>query len=565
MRKVVVVDNHPMMVKFMESLLEREGYAVRSAENGLAALDLLRADIPDFLFVDLIMPHIDGATLCKIVRRIPEYSGIKLIVLSAIAAEEEVPTDLDADLFIAKGPFAALGPLILEAIQKIESHETNKVLGIEKVYPREITRELLKVRQYFNLVLERMSEAILEVTQEGRIVFANRAAMDLFQKPCEILIGENLTHLLPQAYQQAFCEALDLSQSVNFMEAGDPWVLNETFVFVQVFPLVPLDTNQFMVIIKDVTEQIIREQQLREAEKFRAIGTLAAGVAHDFNNLLMAIQGNISLLQMDINPTHPHWARFASMEQQIHYGARLTQQLLGYARKGRYEMRKTDINRCIQDAVDSFQTTKNISVVKYLAPDLPPVKADASQINQVMLNLLINALDASGEQGQITITTQVVDQSALENPHFKALSGQYVEVAIADNGVGIKPELLEKIFDPFFTTKEMGRGTGLGLASVYGIVKGHQGYVTVESKLGNGSIFHLYFPVVPLNQSTDVEGPHAQPHKGKALLVDDSESFRKIGRDMLIALGYEVLVAANGKEAIQTCKNTAHDLQIAIL
>lgn len=549
MKKVVVVDNHPMMVRFMESLLTSEGFQVRCADNGLSALDLLREDVPDFLFVDLIMPQIDGATLCRIVRRVPRFSQIKLVVLSAIAAEEDIPADLDVDLFIAKGPFSVLGPIILGAVQQIELHQGRRILGLERVHPREITRELLQVRRNFSLVLERMAEGMLEITPAGRVVYANRASLTLFQLPCEQMLGADLFTLIPPAYHSELKEAIALGSSSDISEACEAWRIEDRHLFIQVFPLTPEEDSPLIVILQDATERIAREQQVSEAEKFRAIGTLAAGLAHDFNNLLMAIQGNISLLQMDLNPSHPHWNRLSHMEQQISHGAKLTQQLLGYARKSRYDLRAVDVVGAVVEAVTAFPLPSGIRLDQHLGRDLPPIRADAGQINQVLLNILFNAKDACGSGGRIQIEARLVTHHEIVASRFRPQPGSYVEIAIGDDGCGMDEATQARIFDPFFTTKPAGRGTGLGLASVYGIVKGHQGYVTVRSQPGAGSTFYLYFPVLTDEQAQIANSGAAALNRGTVLLVDDCESFRGIAKELLNRLGFQVLVAGQGREA----------------
>jgi signal transduction histidine kinase len=549
MKKVVVVDNHPMMVRFMESLLTSEGFQVRCADNGLSALDLLREDVPDFLFVDLIMPQIDGATLCRIVRRVPRFSQIKLVVLSAIAAEEDIPADLDVDLFIAKGPFSVLGPIILGAVQQIEMHQGRRILGLERVHPREITRELLQVRRNFSLVLERMAEGMLEITPAGRVVYANRASLVMFQLPCEQMLGSDLFTLIPPAYHADLKEAMALGSCSDLAAANEPWHVEDRHLFIQIFPLTPEEDSPLIVILQDATERIVREQQLAEAEKFRAIGTLAAGLAHDFNNLLMAIQGNISLLQMDLNPSHPHWNRLSHMEQQVSHGARLTQQLLGYARRSRYDLRVVDVVGAVVDAVTAFPLPPGISMEQRLDKDLPPIRADAGQLNQVLLNILFNARDACGSGGRIEISTRLVTHNEILASRFRAQPGSYVEIAVSDDGCGMDEATQARIFDPFFTTKSAGRGTGLGLASVYGIVKGHQGYVTVSSQPGIGSSFYLYFPVLTDEQAQVASAGPAALNRGTVLLVDDCESFRGIAKELLHRLGFQVLAATEAREA----------------
>ena len=213
------------------------------------------------------------------------------------------------------------------------------------------------------------------------------------------------------------------------------------------------------------------ETQLRQAHKMEAIGTLAGGIAHDFNNLLMGIQGNISLMLLDIDPTHPHYERLRNIQKQVQSGARLTSHLLGYARKGRYEVKPIDLNQFVEETSETFgRTRKEITIRRELAEDLFSIEADHRQIEQVLLNLFVNAADAMSGGGDLILKTMNVTHKDIKDKPYDPIPGNYVLLTVADTGKGMDEETIERIFDPFFTTKEMGRGTGLGLASAYGII-----------------------------------------------------------------------------------------------
>jgi len=249
--------------------------------------------------------------------------------------------------------------------------------------------------------------------------------------------------------------------------------------------------------LMDITEQRDLERQLQQAMKMEAIGTLAGGIAHDFNNLLMAIEGNVSLLLYDLACDHAHYQFLKNIQQHVKSGAQLTASLLGYARKGRYEIKSLDLNDLVRETAEAFiRTRKQLTLELDLDPKLKPVKADRSQMTQTLLNLFINAADAMPGGGRLTVETRNRIHRQMKGGPYRPWPGRYVKLSVKDNGVGMTPELMDRIFDPFFTTKEMGRGTGLGLASVYGIVKGHEGYIEVESTPQKGSEFHIYLPAV---------------------------------------------------------------------
>ena len=237
-------------------------------------------------------------------------------------------------------------------------------------------------------------------------------------------------------------------------------------------------------------------------EKHEAIGTLAGGIAHDFNNLFMAILGNTSLMLADLEPDHPHFQKLKNIEQQVESGSRLTQQLLGYARKGRYRIIPVNLNLLISQTAEAMRRLhENITIDLDLAA-VPTVEADQGQIEQILLNLFINAADAMPEGGEFRLITAPVTHRQMQGRPYTPNPGRYVRLTARDSGRGMDKKTLARIFDPFFTTKTMGRGTGLGLAAVYGIVKGHGGYVDVESTVGQGTTFMIYLPAPEKPKST---------------------------------------------------------------
>lgn len=293
------------------------------------------------------------------------------------------------------------------------------------------------------------------------------------------------------------------------------------------------------------------EAQLSHARKMEAIGTLAGGVAHDFNNLLMAILGNVTLMQMETDPAHSLYKHLKTTEECIRNAAGLTSQLLGFARGGKFEVKLTDLNVLLRKTIEMFARTKREIRVHEKYEEHPwAVEVDQSQAEQVMLNLLINAWQAMPGGGDIFIQTE--NYTGKGTRTFVMPQANYVRISISDTGVGMDEATRQRIFEPFFTTREMGRGTGLGLASVYGIVKNHGGYIDVESQQGKGSSFIIYLPASEkkLIRKEAAGAEKVQHGAGTVLLVDDNPMIIDVGRDMLVCLGYQVLTAASGEEAI---------------
>jgi len=319
--------------------------------------------------------------------------------------------------------------------------------------------------------------------------------------------------------------------------------------------------------LKDITESKRLEAQFQQAQRLEAIGTLAGGIAHDFNNLLMCIQGNVSLMLLNMDSTHQYYERLENVEKQVESGARLTSHLLGYARKGKYKVKPVDLNQLVEEICETFgRTRKQITIRRELADDLFPIEADSGQIEQVVLNLLVNAADAMPGRGDLFLQTMNVTHKDMTGKLYKPKPGSYVLLKITDTGSGMDKETMERIFDPFFTTKEMGRGTGLGLASAYGIIKGHGGYIDVESKKGKGTTFSIYLPASKKEVHKAVKtAEEVIEGTGTVLLVDDEQVILEVGQDLLEAMGYRVLIARDGNEAIEVYKKNRDEIEIVVL
>ncbi|NVL89865.1 MAG: response regulator [Desulfobacterales bacterium] len=327
-------------------------------------------------------------------------------------------------------------------------------------------------------------------------------------------------------------------------------------------------------IIRNITERKLFEQQkeqfqeqLQQSRKMEAVGELAAGIAHGFNNLLMAIQGNVSLILLDIDSTHPIYERLKKVERHVQSASKLTGQLLGYARKGRYEVKPIDLNQVVEESSEAFGSArKEITIHQELAGDLFAIEADQGQVEQVLLNLCLNAADAMPGGGNLILKTMNTTHKDMRGKRYDPNPGNYVLLTVTDTGMGMDKEIIERIFDPFFTTKEMGQGTGLGLASAYGIIKSHGGYIDVDSKKGEGTTFSIYLPASERKGLKAVKTVERLVQgTGTVLLVDDEDVILEIGRELLEALGYRVLLAEDGKEAVEVYRKDQDGIDIIIL
>lgn len=334
------------------------------------------------------------------------------------------------------------------------------------------------------------------------------------------------------------------------------------------------DETLLFGFIRDITErkELDREKekyqhQLMHAQKMEAIGTLAGGIAHDFNNLLMGIQGCASLMSLDLEPFHPGMKHVNAIMDYTMNATNLTKQLLGVARGGKYEVKPMNLNQVITESSSMFgRTKKEIRIHTELYEPAPIVAADRRQLEQVLLNLYINAGQAMPEGGELFLETFIVDlDAAFCQPH-SVKPGRYAKVVVRDTGIGIDDANRQRIFDPFFTTKEKGRGTGLGLASVYGIIKNHAGIIMVASEIGRGATFTIYLPVSKRRikkEKPAVEG--IAKGTETILMVDDETMMIEIGKLMLEKLGYRVIAVDNGKKAVAAIQENMDGIDMVLL
>jgi two-component system, cell cycle sensor histidine kinase and response regulator CckA len=323
-------------------------------------------------------------------------------------------------------------------------------------------------------------------------------------------------------------------------------------------------------IAEDITERRVLEDQFRQSQKMEAVGRLAGGIAHDFNNLLMVIGGYTEVLLDQLKPGHPLHAKAEAIQQASDRATTLTRQLLAFSRKQLLELKVVDVNSIVEDMERLLRPLigEDIELTTHLAPEIGCTRADAGQLEQVIMNLVVNAKDAMPSGGKITIRTGSVtldDSYRPENTFIK--HGPYVMISVADSGQGMDRETQARIFEPFFTTKEKGKGTGLGLSTVYGIVKQSGGYVFVQSELGRGTTFTIYFPRV--EEPCDVLGttPSSLAAAGgteTVLLVEDEDSVRQLVRETLESRGYRVLEAENGNAGLAVAAGHSDPIHLVI-
>lgn len=431
-------------------------------------------------------------------------------------------------------------------------------------------------QRYYDLV-ENARDIIYTHDRTGRFTSLNKAGEQVTGYTREEVLTMNFADVVvPEHLEEA-------RQMLSMKPAGGLPTIYELDILTKDRRRLTLEVNTRTIyendtvvgmqgVARDVTERKLLEQQLRQSQKMESVGRLAGGIAHDFNNLLTVINGYSDLVITEFNEGDPIAQKVEEIRKAGRRASALTYQLLAFSRKQILQPKRVNINTIVTEIGKMLQRVigEDVQLTTLLNPRIGVVKADPDQISQVIMNLAINARDAMPQGGELTIETANVrlDQQYVSR-HVGAHVGIYVMLALRDTGCGMDADTQRHIFEPFFTTKESGRGTGLGLATVYGIIKQSLGYIEVESEVGLGTTFKIYLPLLEFEDYADFTDPENKsgalvPGTGTILLVEDEVGVRKLAREILISCGYEVLEAQSGEEAISICEREARGIDLLI-
>ncbi|MFO7738013.1 MAG: response regulator [Desulfatiglandaceae bacterium] len=572
-QKALVVDNHPVVLKFMSNLLEREGYQVITAHDGISTLSILRSFKPDVIFLDLVMPNISGDKLCRIIRRNPALRQVHIVILSAIAAEERVDfVDMGADACIAKGPFNKMGEHVLAVLNNLgqagSTMLNKKIIGLEDIYERQVTKELVASKKHSDVILNNMSEGILELNGNAKIIYANPAAVSLIDIVEEDLLGRDFTDLFQGNFRRRVENLLDMNEEMPGSTTENyPWELGDKKVSMEVIPVRDAENRSCVVILKDITERMRLENHLRHAQKMEAIGTLAGGIAHQFNNALFAIIGNTELLQMKSPGNENIKTYLSAVKAPLDRMTGLTDQLLAYAQDGNHQSTAVSIQKLVLDTVSLVQHTTDPRV--RIETDLPAevlnVEVDIAQMQMAISAILSNAAEAIEGKGRIKISAgNGIVRKEFEKIHLESDLDRFVCVRIEDDGKSMDRKTKDRIFEPFFTTKFQGRG--LGMAAVYGLVRRHGGYLDVASEENQGTTVSVYLPLTEKQEQRGMKSIQKMVEgNGTILVVDDEEMVLSLGSEIVKMMGYDVLEAKNGGEAVEIYRENKDKVDMVIL
>ncbi len=548
-------------------IADPQGYVLEANQAFFKMLGYRKQEINSMTFVDIMYPDDREETI--------ELSN---------AVREGCITSYQTENRYLKSDGQVLWAIVRTSAVKDHAGDIQYWLGIvEDISERKSAQEALieSEKQYRN-ILGSIEEGYFEVDLRGNFTFFNDRVCQITGYEHDALKGMNnrqytspeTAHKMYQIFNRVYRtgEPAKVTKYEVIRKDGTKKILEVSASLMRDADDQPIG---FRGIMRDVTLRIQTEKekkrlesQVQHAQKMEAIGTLAGGIAHDFNNLLMGFQGNISLMKMDMAEDHPHHEFMNNMESYVKRGSELTRQILGFARGGKYQVKTTNLNALINKNADMFsRARKEIKIHKKFQEDLYTVEVDRGQIEQVLLNLFVNAWQAMPGGGNLYVETENINlQSHDYDKPYAIESGRYVRVTVSDTGIGMDKDTQERIFEPFFTTKAFGRGTGLGLASAYGIIKNHNGIINVYSEKGHGTTFKIYLPASDKQVIAEKLRPaEVQGGSETILLVDDEEMVADIGKDLLEKLGYTVLVAAGGTEAIKLFRRHRDQVDLVIL
>jgi two-component system, cell cycle sensor histidine kinase and response regulator CckA len=572
--RILVVDDArehaEMVVEFLRLSDAWGGSQMDIATTYEQALAEMPRTAYDVAFFDYMLGARDGLSLLRDVRG--KGVDTPVVVLTSRGAEDVAVEAMKA----GAADYLSKVHLSTEALERTIHHAL--ALRQQERQRQQAEAALRSSEERFRALVENSSDTLLLLDAEGRVTYVTPSSQRHLGWKSEDLIGHSVFDFMhPDDHDVVgtkFAEALQrpgepIMQQVRFKHSDGNWRVMDG---IGVNRLHEPSVGAIVINARDITDRRKLEEQLWHAQKMEAVGQLAGGVAHDFNNLLTAILGYANLMLDELPPQDPLRNDLEEIRSAGDRAASLTRQLLAFSRRQMLQPQVVDINTLVTGMQKLLRrlVTEHVEVVAALAPNLMPVRVDPSSIEQVLVNLAVNARDAMPQGGRLTIETANVDlDAAFAKIHVPLEPGRYVMIAVGDTGQGMDEATRTRIFEPFFTTKEQGKGIGLGLATVYGIVKQNGGYIWVYSEVGHGSVFKVY--LLPADVASATHGATRDDAAGRkslgwetVLLVEDEDAVRVLAREVLRRNGYVVLEARHGIDALRIAERHPDDIHLMI-
>ena len=558
--RILIVDDEKDARDILSSILEDEGFLVETGAGGEEALSLLESDRFDLLITDMKMPRISGIDILKKAKQLdPSIEGIVMTGYASLDGAVE-SLKLGATDFLTK-PFDDVEKFVSSVNLALERRR----FKIEKDI---LIARLNAERKRLATTLESIGDGVVSTDERHRVVFMNREAESLTGWSGDEAAGMDLSDIFHAVDAKTFApidnparSAVETGEIVRRPEHAILVAKNGKESFIT-FNAAPIQNNgDFLLgavlIFKDVTRQRVIEQELIKSKKLESAGLLAGGIAHDFNNLLTIIMGNLNMANNAVS-ADIHLTDFLRDAEAASLQARdLVRQFTMFATGGYPQRVRLTVNELIQSIVPVCLSGSSVECVMDLAADLWGVYIDPGQMQQVLNNIVMNAIESMPAEGEVKIKGRNFEIQDAENSSLPLKKGKYVELTIADCGVGISPEDLEKVFDPYFSTKTRGaqRGMGFGLTIARSIIDKNDGVVLIDSRPFEGTEVRIFLPAVfedgPLVESDAERRPVAAKRRPRFLVMDDDQMMRDVIKVMFKVLGYGVDMSSNGKEAVQ--------------
>ncbi len=564
--RILVVDDEANDRQLLEVLLAAEGFTIMTASSGAEALSIIAQTPPDLILLDVMMPDMDGYQVAEAIKSDRSILPIPIVMITVLDDREAMMRALAVGVedFLIKPVHRAELYMRVRNLLRLKEYGDHQG-RYSQLLEREVdsrTIALSASEQRYRALFENAKDAIAVLTPDGIVREMNRRWEEIVGAPRAQLLGRHVRDFAAkgkadvnsESYEQMLASDGAVSAPLSIATAdGTRLLLEFSHATIEVS-----GETLVLAIGRDVTEKEQLEEQLRQSQKLEVIGQLAGGVAHDFNNILTAILGFCELLLLELEPTHVGRTDVFEIKSAGERAAGLTRQLLAFSRKQILQANVLDINGVIKGMEPMLRRliAAHIDLVVSLQREIDAIKIDPTQLEQIVINLVVNAADAMPRGGKLTVETSNVRlDEHYRGHHLPVTPGDYVLLAVSDTGIGMDEATSRRMFEPFFTTKELGKGTGLGLATVYGIVKQSGGDIWVYSEPGHGSAFKIYLPAVTARLSAAakvVTAPETAPRGSETILVvEDDEAVRRLARLILERAGYRIIDAENPKEAVR--------------
>nr|HID58554.1 response regulator [Desulfobacterales bacterium] len=517
-RQILVVDNDLFYLELISDILQNEGYRVKKASDGLEGIEIAKKEPFYCIFVDRIMPRIDGVKFLKCIRQDPKLRETPIIIVSGTLTEESPDLEkIGADFYLFKGPAGHIKKNVLEILRKLntetksnDKRKVSSVLGTKGMSQRAIVKELLSQNRHHEIVLENMGEGVIETDSRLRVTYVNPAARKIFKKTEGEIIGTDLYGLFTDGSSLKIKEVMDRLSTSPIAQIEKLTIPHDKFILKLIIAnLIEDGRNTGTVMIAaDVTDYHTKVQELMLANekikkmqkkliqdaKFSILGQLSTNISREIENPLVSALSYITVLLRETSSEGPPRDTLELIRREIQRARNLIRDLIDFGQEGELRLERIDVGEILKRVVALVKhraSSLNINIVEIYGENLPLIYADDSKIRQVFVNLMNNAFEAMPHGGTLTITTRSKTE---ESPHGEGLK-KIVQIEFADTGTGISPEFLPQIFNPFFSTKLERSASGLGLSTSLKIIQDLGGTIDVHSKVGVGTTFTINIPL----------------------------------------------------------------------